>query len=755
MSLRTVVLTLLASTALVLGGCPQDGKEGEQGIPGQKGDTGSIGDTGATGATGAAGATGPKGDDGAAGPKGDTGVAGPKGDTGANGADASCADAEKLVITGITGIPEQNFTGDDLALTIAVAGADGGAVTDADIIVLGDTGPEFMPGASFNEFTASASEPGQFGYLVMATDGCSVAVQAFKFDVVDFEAKVSFVHLVNGVPTSVIVAPTGTTSGTSVSFGDRSSWLTLSDGAATWDVIDPSDDSVLATLPPMTFDYLSEQFVVVYNEGAGVGITVVPVADTEPTTDTWSLRVFNATSVNIKVLADDDTTVVFDTIAPGTISAETVENPVAALAYYADVTGDGETDFRVNFSSGSQYVGKNDIAFVYATDSGPKVVLVEYDPNSGSLADYAVSLTDLNTALVSLVHLSATADSTLKLRPTGGTVLKTVDYENASDFFVTANAGSFEVLDSSDAVLATITLAMPKASRDSLVFYDNAGALAWATFTENDAALESGTSRIGFFNGADGVALVTAGDQYGPEIFVDVALGGRAANQIEVSSSASKKLFFDTDDDTVLDSQVTIANGFSSGNLYSRESGTLFLYVDDTASLSTLYRSFGTATAGATTSFDKVYPVTDYVPPVLPDFGVGSLAAAPAPLALVINSATPIHTSTLTIDGACVLTDITVQMDIAHAYRGDLYLDLTSPTGTTVVLWDGSGGSADDIIGLFVDGTTAAGEFLPEEPLAGFLGEDAAGDWELFIEDTWPSSDHGTFNGWGINTTCQ
>jgi subtilisin-like proprotein convertase family protein len=757
MSLRTVVLTLLASSALVLGGCPQDGEDGPQGDPGQKGDAGPQGDPGATGAAGATGATGPKGDAGAAGPKGDAGVAGPKGDTGAAGADAACADAEKLVITAITGVPEQNFTGDDLALTVEVAGADGGAVTDADIIVLGDTGPEFMPGASFNEFTANASEAGQFGYLVMATDGCSVAVEAFKFDVVQFEAKVSFVHLVNGVPTSVIVAPTGTTSGTSVSFGDRSSWLTLSDGVATWDVIDPSDDTVLTTLPEMSFAYLSEQFVVVYNDGANVGFTVVPVDDTEPATDKWSLRVFNGTAAAVKVFADDDATVVFDTIAPGTISAETVENPVAALAYYADVDGDGETDFRVNLSSSSQYVGKNDIAFVYPTTTGPKVVLVEYSPATGSLADYVVSLTDLHTALVSLVHLSATADSILKLRPAGGTVLGTVSYETAADFFVTVNAGSFEVLDSTDAVVATIALDMPKASRDSLVFYDNAGALAWTTFTENDAALDSGMARIGFFNGADGVALVTAGDELGPEIFVDVALGGRAPNQIEVSSSAPKKLYLDTDNDAAVDSLVTIANGFNDGNLYSRESGTLFFYVDDTDSFSALYRSFGTVTAGSTTSFDRLYSVTEYVPPVIPDYvyGAGTFAATPASLALAFHDDTAVS-NTISVAENCTLSNLTVPIDLIHGYRGDVEVTLESPTGTVIYLWDGTGSSADDLVGVFTDlGSSGPPEFAPADALSTFNGEEAQGDWIISAWDNWADSFDGSLNGWGLNLSCE
>jgi len=202
---------------------------------------------------------------------------------------------------------------------------------------------------------------------------------------------------------------------------------------------------------------------------------------------------------------------------------------------------------------------------------------------------------------------------------------------------------------------------------------------------------------------------------------------------------------------------VTIANGFNDGNLYSRESGTLFFYVDDTDSFSALYRSFGTVTAGSTTSFDRLYSVTEYVPPVIPDYvyGAGTFAATPASLALAFHDDTAVS-NTISVAENCTLSNLTVPIDLIHGYRGDVEVTLESPTGTVIYLWDGTGSSADDLVGVFTDlGSSGPPEFAPADALSTFNGEEAQGDWIISAWDNWADSFDGSLNGWGLNLSCE
>jgi len=753
--MRTVVFTLLASSALVLGGCPEDGKDGPQGDPGAKGDTGPIGETGDPGTVGATGATGPKGDTGATGPKGDTGVAGPKGDTGADGADASCADAEKLVITGVTGVPDLAYVGDAIDITVGLEGGSGGAVDDADIVILGDIGPDFMPGATFDAFSATPEMPGQFGYIVMATDGCSVAVSAFEVEAAVFEAQVSFVHLVTGAPSPVTIAPTGETSGTSAYFGDRTSWVEVGMPMMGWDILDPADDSVLVQIPEQTFEYLSEQFLVAYPDGSdGVAFANVPAPMTPPTTDTWSLQVFNGTTADIKFFADDNTTVVFDTVAPGAMSAETNEYAEETLEWGVDVDGDDEKDLVVTFSSSSQYAGRNYIAYAYDAGGTVKLVFVSYDPDDGSILDYTPTVIDLNTVHLSLVHVAPNADGTLKLAR-GGAVLRTVSFENTSDFFAAPSGGAFDVLDSLDNVVMTLDLDMAKQTRQALVFFEDAGVLQATTFEENDDPLATDTSRIGFFNGADGISSVSVLADDNSTIFGDVAFGTNAGTTIEIAT-ADTDLYLDTDGDDASDHVFTLPQGASGGEVFRNESGTAFFYMTATAKPRVLYRSF-TSNTTSTTGYEGVHSVSKYPPPTLDPgatidqlYPTGTLNSA-ASLGLAVVDGTGSR-DTINVPSSCTIVNISVGIDITHEYRGDVQLELTAPDGTSIVLWDGSGGSAVDLVGTFGGPSQ---DLTPEESLAAFAGVDAMGDWELYAWDNFASGDDGTLNGWSVNFACE
>jgi subtilisin-like proprotein convertase family protein len=90
-----------------------------------------------------------------------------------------------------------------------------------------------------------------------------------------------------------------------------------------------------------------------------------------------------------------------------------------------------------------------------------------------------------------------------------------------------------------------------------------------------------------------------------------------------------------------------------------------------------------------------------------------------------------------------VIGEVNVFVDISHTYQGDLRVVLVSPAGTSVVLHDRSGGSADDIE-TWYDTETA-----PTEPLSLLNGEGALGTWVLIVEDH-AGGDTGALEGWGL-----
>jgi len=87
------------------------------------------------------------------------------------------------------------------------------------------------------------------------------------------------------------------------------------------------------------------------------------------------------------------------------------------------------------------------------------------------------------------------------------------------------------------------------------------------------------------------------------------------------------------------------------------------------------------------------------------------------------------------------VTELEVWVDITHTWIGDLKVTLTSPSGTSVVLHDRSGGRQDNLIRLFDI------ETLPS--ISKFIDSKGAGQWTLSVSDN-EGRDTGKLNAWGL-----
>ncbi len=92
-------------------------------------------------------------------------------------------------------------------------------------------------------------------------------------------------------------------------------------------------------------------------------------------------------------------------------------------------------------------------------------------------------------------------------------------------------------------------------------------------------------------------------------------------------------------------------------------------------------------------------------------------------------------TSTITIDDPRAIQELSVRVDIDHPARGDLFVELTAPDGTKVLLHQLSSSRTADIHTTF--------------PVDALTGRSAAGTWTLFVADRRPR-DAGMLQSWGL-----
>lgn len=129
----------------------------------------------------------------------------------------------------------------------------------------------------------------------------------------------------------------------------------------------------------------------------------------------------------------------------------------------------------------------------------------------------------------------------------------------------------------------------------------------------------------------------------------------------------------------------------------------------------------------------------------------------------------PVITSTIEVTNPGLINDLdVVGLTINHTFVGDLWVELTSPAGTTITLMSNpqDGVCQGDNIELFFNDQSSnaysvldatcnnippaiLGEFQPLTPLSFLNGEPAAGVWTLTVHDD-NNEDGGALTGWGL-----
>jgi len=153
-------------------------------------------------------------------------------------------------------------------------------------------------------------------------------------------------------------------------------------------------------------------------------------------------------------------------------------------------------------------------------------------------------------------------------------------------------------------------------------------------------------------------------------------------------------------------------------------------------------RSISLAFTPSTTT-DKLFHITGYSASC-----TGSKVDVSGSPAIDLLHNTPI-TETLTVAGydrSGVLSSIEVDVDITHSDPTDLYITLTSPKGTEVILWNQGSSGGQDLVGTFPTSLTSVDSF--EAVSSGSMDS----DWVLSIEDidVGPLVREGVLNSWGL-----
>ena len=132
-----------------------------------------------------------------------------------------------------------------------------------------------------------------------------------------------------------------------------------------------------------------------------------------------------------------------------------------------------------------------------------------------------------------------------------------------------------------------------------------------------------------------------------------------------------------------------------------------------------------------------------------------------APFAIPEQAAYTTRTITVPATSATV-SDVNFKVNFTHTFLSDVEMEVVSPLGTTVKLFDKSCGSTNSTLDLIYDdsgidlvcGTTTLQTVTPFQALAAFNGENPSGTWTFRIRDAY-KNDTGTLNAASIAICAQ
>ncbi|WP_052752907.1 zinc-dependent metalloprotease [Kordia zhangzhouensis] len=129
----------------------------------------------------------------------------------------------------------------------------------------------------------------------------------------------------------------------------------------------------------------------------------------------------------------------------------------------------------------------------------------------------------------------------------------------------------------------------------------------------------------------------------------------------------------------------------------------------------------------------------------IPDSTGSNVQGAPVFVPVTVTETTPI-------------TDMRISTDVTHAWIGDLVMQLQAPSGSFANIWsrtcnDAQYGNIDvtlkDGEPAIVCASPTMGTYAPANSMAGFVGENPSGTWNLVFVDFF-NGDAGTVNEWSI-----
>jgi subtilisin-like proprotein convertase family protein len=182
-----------------------------------------------------------------------------------------------------------------------------------------------------------------------------------------------------------------------------------------------------------------------------------------------------------------------------------------------------------------------------------------------------------------------------------------------------------------------------------------------------------------------------------------------------------------------------------------------------------------TDAAGNVTTCNAIVTVEDNIAPEIICYGEPApvtVSVSDSPNAAIPDNTQPGVSVTIEITEDVIITDLDVDLVIAHTWVGDLDAVLTSPSGTQVAIFDRPGVpattfgcSGNDVNATLDDEATDPvedecgagvptinGTFTPNNPLSAFDGESTLGTWTLTVSD-YAGGDTGTVNSWGLTYT--